>query len=423
LPNLNNTNVFSSLSIWNITNTSLVNQGANNGDFIINWHSSNGASLTSSSSGYNSSANWTSPSDSYYCPSTITGQPAISFKNNIGKYFCMKRIDGTIYSVYIVSQSTMNWTNSITWTNIPCTSGTPTLANITLGTPKSVLFFLNDTVGNTNTTVFSWDYKVFENSQTYVNSTYANVNNPFTLNITSPNVSSVILNYNNTNYTANSYVSGSNYISSISVTSPLVNQDTNITFSWLVTLLDGSVVQTNLKNQTIVYLTIGNNYSNLIYNFSFKDEATNAIINNSLVTTSYEVIYGFNNLSILGTKYFSGANLTNVNISSNIASSLYLSGNIIYSATGYIGRTYTFLEDSINTSKNVTLYLSNSNTSYAKTILVTDEAGRGQPALFKQYSIIAGVKTLVASEQLDNTGKSTIVFTPNIQYYLAFFII
>jgi hypothetical protein len=132
------------------------------------------------------------------------------------------------------------------------------------------------------------------------------------------------------------YSSGLNTIGTVNILAPLVTADTNISFYWLFILTDGSIVTNNALNQTIRYLTIGNNYSNLIYNISVRNEETNNIIPNVNVTMSYEVTYGFDNSSILGTKTFNDNKLSNKNISSNIASSLYLSGNIIYTSELFI---------------------------------------------------------------------------------------
>ena len=246
------------------------------------------------------------------------------------------------------------------------------------------------------------------------------MSNPFIVNITSTNISSVILNYNGANYTTNLIPSGLNRISSVNVLSPLVSNDTNITFYWLFVLTDGSVIQSPSSIQTIRYLVIGNTYSNLIYNITIRNENNNSIIANTNVTMTYEVEYGFDINSILGTANFNDNKLANKNISSNIFSSLYLNGDIIYSADNFIGRNYHFLENNISSPKNVTLYLASDTDAFVKSISVVDEAGRGKPALYKQYRNIGGVNVLVASEQLDVTGKSTISFVPNVQYIFEF---
>lgn len=168
-------------------------------------------------------------------------------------------------------------------------------------------------------------------------------------------------------------------------------------------------------------LTIGNTYSNLIYNITLRNENTNALIPNNNVTMAYSIDYGFDINSILGTANFNDNKLLNKNISSNIFSQLYLAGDIIFSATDFIGRNYYFVENSIISPKNVTLYLSYENESYVKSIIVTDEGGRGVPALYEQYRNINGVDVLIASEVLDQTGKSNIVFTPNVQYTFKFY--
>lgn len=302
-------------------------------------------------------------------------------------------------------------------------SGIYNLTNITTTSNKTVTIYANDTYGRTTTRVFNLNYKVFENSDNYVNLTYVGVTNTFTINITSPNISSIKLNYNGTNYTANSYSSGvDTIIGTTNVAAPAFSTDKNVSFYWIFTMLDGSVVNNTPKNQTIKTINLGNTYANLIYNISVKDEATGAIIPNINVSMSYEVTYGTTNTSIIGTNLFNDNGLANKNISSDvsIASGLYMYGTIVYTASGYIGKTYSFSENNISSYKNITLYLSLEADSYVKTMYVTDEGGRGKAALFKQYTNINGIKTLIATEQLDSTGKTTIVFIPNIQYTFEF---
>jgi hypothetical protein len=135
---------------------------------------------------------------------------------------------------------------------------------------------------------------------------------------------------------------------------------------------------------------------------------------------SYVVNYGYPSGSLLGTASFNDNGLANKNISSNINTSLFLEGNILYAGTGLIGRNYYFLENNISNYKNITLYSIGSLEGYVKTIKVTDEAGVAKPATVKMYRSIGGVNTLVSSEVLDSSGTSTIAFIPNIQYTFEF---
>jgi len=302
-------------------------------------------------------------------------------------------------------------------------SGIYNLTNITTTSNRTITIYANDTYGGLNTETFNLFYKVFENSQTYVNTTYSGVSNTFSINITSPNLSSLMLNYNGTNYTASTYPSGSNTIGSVNIVAPSFSTNQNISFYWIFTMLDSSIISNSAKNQSVSTINLGNTYPNLLYNITIKDEATGAVIPNNNVTMAYSVTYGVTNTSIIGTNLFNDNKLSNKNMSLDVNANVYMAGSITYSAFGYIGRTYSFIEDSINSStyKNITLYLSNSSSSYVKTMLVTDEAGRGRPSLFFQYTQLLGVKTLVATEQLDSTGKTTIVFVPNTQYTFEFY--
>lgn len=268
------------------------------------------------------------------------GYPYLSWQNGLTTPIWLIVGDDTTPQVYLNSNSpsgyvkigdivTLNITAtdvnlSKVWynyngTNVYLTgalSGIANLSNIILNSNKTVTIYANNTAGNLNTTIFNLNYKVFYNSDAYVNTTYSGVSNPFTINITSPNISTLKVNYNGTNYTAASYPSGSDTIGSVNIVAPTFSTDQNVSFYWIFTMLDGSVVTNTAKNQTVNTINLGNTYSNLIYNITVIDENTDAVIPNTNVTMSYEVTYGTSNTSIIGTNLFNDNKLANKNISS-----------------------------------------------------------------------------------------------------------
>jgi len=283
-----------------------------------------------------------------------------------------------------------------------------------------LIFNVTDEFGLSNVTNVSWEYQVLQNSLTYTTPTYVKTSNQFLVNITSENVSSMILNYGGVNYSANSYISNGNVIGSTSATQSSVTEDTNITFYWIFIMAGGEGIYGREYNQTINFLDVGNTYEYPLYNITVRDEKTNNIISNQNVTISYDVDFGFSSDVIIDNVEFNDNGYENKNISSNQNETLFLEGGLLYSANDFIGRSYYFLEQSIGSKKDITLYLANSSDAYVKTLQVTDEAGRGVEAIFRQYRNVGGENVVVSSEKLGASGETTISFEVNSQYTFEF---
>jgi hypothetical protein len=149
----------------------------------------------------------------------------------------------------------------------------------------NITFFVNDTLNNTNfTTVFAtWRYMIRTNSVSFNDLSTELTSQPFVYNSTiGPTVTGIttLLNYNNTEYTSNILSDGINTLFTNDVITPLVLQETNITFFWNITVGDSIntfSVKSSLYNQTITPISIGvcNEIINqTIYNFTAYDEDT-----------------------------------------------------------------------------------------------------------------------------------------------------
>jgi len=152
-------------------------------------------------------------------------------------------------------------------------------------------------------------------------------------------LTSVVLNYNNTNYTSSILANGNNYIFTNTITTPIVSTDTNISFYYLINI--GEIIQTQSYNQTIQNVNITTtcpDVYDLINMTNYDEETLNQISANTEFTLSLLNI----NEEVLSTVYGnqSGASVqfcSNVNLSSS--SSLYKL-EVRYWKDGYFYKTY-----------------------------------------------------------------------------------
>ncbi|KKK91309.1 hypothetical protein LCGC14_2714260, partial [marine sediment metagenome] len=164
--------------------------------------------------------------------------------------------------------------------------------NITGVLKKSLILYANDTIGNSNSSSVSWNYKIFQNSLTYNPNSIGGNTELFTLNITkisSLSISTVSLVYNGSSSSA-SFTSGDTSIITRTIVVPNPTSDANFSFIFSFLLSDSSIINTTSNNQSVTNFAIGNcsTFSTLIYNFTMLDEI------NQTVLTNVTIDYAFN---------------------------------------------------------------------------------------------------------------------------------
>jgi hypothetical protein len=231
-------------------------------------------------------------------------------------------------------------------------SGVYNQSNITLSTIKNVTIYANDTLGNLNTTIFSWDYKVFENSRTYTQNALSISLESFIINITTDGTSSpsAVFVYNGTSYTASKTTSGNNILFSSNIYTPAVETQTNLTFYWNITY--GSTnIQTTPVNQTVspislTQCTAGTQFLTI----NIKDELTQSFLTGNVTINKLYFTYYTDNKNyyqILNGSY------TQNNISFCLDpawGTIDLWGEFSYESDGYIKRYYYFMGDELTNS-------------------------------------------------------------------------
>ncbi|KKL73170.1 hypothetical protein LCGC14_2077590, partial [marine sediment metagenome] len=172
---------------------------------------------------------------------------------------------------------TLNWTVSdlnldsclydynTTNISITCADNT-TQFNVTIVNNRNLTFYANDTFGNENSTTINWGYKIFQNSLDFNSETIEGNLEEFTLNITITNsslqISTVNLFYNGTDNFGSFTSVGDEEILTESINIPSVTAERNLTFLWIVTLSDGSIINTTSNNQSVSNIGIDNCTSN-----------------------------------------------------------------------------------------------------------------------------------------------------------------
>jgi len=208
---------------------------------------------------------------------------------------------------YADGNETLNWT--ITDTNFASAWYNYNGTNVSLigasnqtifqldGNDRNLTFYANDSVGNVNSTLVEWVYKVFVNEEIYSETAIEGNTETFAMNITWDNntYSSVdgYLNYNGVRQSiATKTGSGGSAYLTKDISIPAVATDTNYTFLWEF-LLGGEYINSTSLNQSVsnIDLAICNstNYQDLVINMSLYDEETNTYINNTALDSNIEI--------------------------------------------------------------------------------------------------------------------------------------
>lgn len=302
------------------------------------------------------------------------------------------------------------------------TSGVYNLSNITLSSKKNITIYANDTAENLNSSTFTWDYKVFENSQNYTTPVYETQLVSFTINLTYDNTASLTatLNYDGTSYTAINTGSGNNALfSTPSFNIPLINATANKTFYWILNY-NNSITVTPSQIQTVNPLIVSQcngTYTIKALNFTFFEEQNQTNLNATANPTTF----------LFNIKYWIGDGAVQKNYSyQNLSSSLNnfqfcLNENLSYQsdvdvqyfASNYAERTFYMRNHTIsNVTQNITLYnlLSSEATKFTINLRQSTEVFADALVEIKKYYTGLNAYKLVMIGLTDAKGK----FTTNI---------
>lgn len=149
----------------------------------------------------------------------------------------------------------------------------------------NMTIYANDSVGNINITNINWTYIVFKLSENFTSSVTEGDTSNFSINVTwlSESFSDVnaYLNYNGSRQgLATRTLQGDNAYFISEMVTPSVDVNVNLSWLWEFTV-EGIFYNSSAQNQTVLNINFDNcsSYSNVLFNFSLKDEEENLFLN------------------------------------------------------------------------------------------------------------------------------------------------
>ncbi len=332
--------------------------------------------------------------------------------------------DGTVDYGAIGQSETLNWSVNDTnldscWynyngvnTTVTCSDNTTTF--ILEANNLNLTFYVNDSVGNENSTFVEWDYTYLENSRSFDNQSYQTQSETFTINVTG--ASSVTLFYDGTEHTTTK--SGDEYTTTIQIPATQIG---NSSVYWKFDGVQDSF--TSYQNVSETVFTLCNaTYATTFLNVSFKDESDLSVINASIPTSTFVYWLGdgtenktlslINNTDNFNYEFCATPNET-LNVNSLIQ---YKQG------TAYPQRVYTQTGAALtNTTTDITLYLLGVSDGLFVTFQVLNVAEQpisGVDVLATR--VLDGSDTQVAQGTTDAAGSVTFWLNPDFQHTMTF---
>jgi len=335
--------------------------------------------------------------------------------------------NGTINYNYIGGNETLNVTFTDTnlescWynyngTNITisgCSTGVKTSSNFTLEEDNfNITIYVNDSIGNENSTFINWSYTYLENNRTHNSSSFETESETFRINV--EGASSVSLLYNGTSYSTTK--SGNTYSRNLQI--PL-NQFGNNTIQFRFDDINNSYI--SYQNVTPVNFTLCNsNLRTEFLNISFRDESNSSNITASIPTSTFNYWLGDGTVYKTYT-YINNTENENYSFCANPNRTLNLDVNIQYKSNDYPQRIYNQEDIELtNSTTNTVLYLLSSVDGIYVTFQVINLAEQTISGVeVTGRRIIEGVNTVVAQGTTDASGSSTFWLNPDFLHTFIF---
>jgi hypothetical protein len=273
--------------------------------------------------------------------------------------------------------------------------------------------YANDTSGNTAYSYRVWNYRIFENNQSYSSQVIEGSSQNFSANLTIMNGQSINMAnlwYNGIKNTA--LIIGNNLVLNNFII-PGVSSNTNLSFFWEVKLSDGSYINLTSRNQSVINLGLDfcSSYSNNILNLTLLDQDLQTKLNGTI-----ELNINIASLSAISQNIASlsaiSQNITNLNVCLNLnitnETSYYMDVSTKYYSPGYSVQFYNIQKYIISSSsqfQNISLYDLNStySTDFQITFTGTD--------FLPQSEVIVIIERQYLSENVFKTVEAPITDT------------
>ncbi len=240
-----------------------------------------------------------------------------------------------------------------------------TQINITGILNNTIIFYANDSLGNSNSFSRSWDYKIFQNSITFTNETTEGNLETFSLNVTklsSLQISKGDLIYNGVTQSGTFTSSGDVIIFTKDLVIPAVITKTNFTFNWSISLSDSTVINTTNLNQTINNILIDDCsvFGTDVYNYTLVDEENQTQLNNVEIDINIDLLSSDRSVEVLNFSKAYTNNPARVCMNINLTTNQYKIDSVVrYTNPDHEIEYYNILNFSLTNEsiyQNITLF-------------------------------------------------------------------
>jgi len=285
-----------------------------------------------------------------------------------------------------------------------------------------VTFYANDTAGNLNYTIHSWDYKVFENSRTFNSSTFETKTETYLINVTAnSSLTAVKLFWNSTNYSLTNQGSG---IWSFTRDMPIGIGTFPFNFQFVydneLIISDNSTQEVNLT----LFTPINSTYPTPFLNITFKDENTLTPINASVPTSTFTYYLGTGsvNKTLVYSNTTNNFNYTFAGTTGSLPLKVDAISFQYKQGTDYPQRIWEpTLRTYNSTMTTQVLYLLKSTDGIYVTYQVVNSAGQPISNVDVEATrIIEGETVVVGIGQTDNAGLVTFWMNPDFVHTVTF---
>jgi hypothetical protein len=294
---------------------------------------------------------------------------------------------------------------------------------ITIQDKQSLIFYANDTVGNSGSESTSWVYTLLQNNVTSNITTRETKSETFSINVSSQtsNLQSAILYYDGVNKGASSFTgNSSDSIFTNTIDIPTITTIENKSYYWNVTTSSG-VIQTESNNIFVneaILVLCNSTINNPYINFTFKNETTNQE-DLSTSMSSGEFNYYIGSGTVNKTLFFSNSSL-NPSYSfclSPQSESITLGYSFSYTNTESQTRVTQDIISLNNATTNKVLYLLPSLLGLFSTFSVQDNLGNPISGVAALIERSIGASTVTVGDAItDSSGIVTFFLNPDVTH-------
>lgn len=303
-------------------------------------------------------------------------------------------------------------------TSVSCSSGVSSEVSFPIVKDLySATIYSNDTIGNINSSLVTWSYKVFENNMLFIEDTFETEDETYTINVTAnSSLSSIVLNYNGTNYTMSQ--SGNLWSKSFDV--PQLTADENRSLYFLFFYVD-EIIQSDTSYQYVRNWNLSYSNPYQYINVSIYDEETYELLNLTTLQSLIDYYSGSGTNYLIFSDSEEQDGIYEINISNSSVGDVAADTTFTFSRTGYQQRNYynTFLLTN-STIQNVNLYLLLSDAGILNIFDITENGLLDiSGATIRAYKIDGVNEYLVDSAVTDDSGQGILFLDPNYLHRIS----